>query len=148
MSRLIAMSLMVITVLLLTACYPQDTIIRTNAGTTNVGVVTAEEVLVRVDTKIEGDTTFKLGVHPLGGVAPIFSAGWADFLDNMQGKDLTVTLHTVVMYKGTINNAAKIIDVTTITCPKGLMFSGCVSQIDATEKGIQLLYKEKHSYLK
>lgn len=132
---------------LLTGCLPPDTIIRTDSGSTNVGVVTAEEVAVRVDTNINGET-FQLGVHRLGTISPMFSAGWADFLDDMQSKDLTVTLSTVVAYKGTLNSTMKLIDVTTVTCPKGLMFSGCISQIEATEKGIQLLYKEKHSFLK
>jgi hypothetical protein len=147
MSRLIAIGLMAITVLLLTACYPQDTIIHTGSGVTNVGTVTAEEVLVKVDAKM-GTETFKLGIHPLGAVAPVFNAGWADFLTNVQGADLTVTLYTVVAYKGTLNNASQVVDTTTVYCPKGLLFGGCLSQIEATEKGIQVLYKEKFSKLK
>lgn len=143
MKRLIALAL---AAFVLTGC-TKDTIIVSESGTVNVGVVTSETVLTRVASTVDGNT-YKLGVHPLGTVGPMFASGWADFLDNMTSRDLSVTLETVVMYKGTKNSASQLIDVTTLTCPKGLMFSGCVSQIEATQKGIYLLYKEKFSYIK
>ncbi|ATW58318.1 hypothetical protein CNR37_00111 [Pseudomonas phage ventosus] len=136
-----------ITALLLTGC-TKDTIIHTRSAVVNVGEVTAEGVRVKVIGSTE-DGEFDLGVYPIADMASSLQVGWTGVPDTvMLERDMNLNLQTLVTYIGTKNKVDKLIDVTTMTCEKGLMFGACMSRIENTQKGLMLLYKEKFSYLK
>lgn len=144
MKRLIAL---LFATAVLTGC-TQDVIIRTQSGAVNVGEVTAEGARVKV-IGTAADQEFDLGVYPLADVASSLKDSWTGVSDtDMLQRDMDLELQTMVTYIGTKNKVDRIIDVTTVTCPRGFMFGTCMNRIEATQDGLLLLYKEKFSYLK
>lgn len=133
--------------LLLTGC-TQDVIIHTKSGAVNVGEVTAEVARTKV-IGYANSVEFDLGTYPTSDIASSLQTGWTGVADtDMLQRDMDINLQTMVTYKGTKNVVDKLIDSTTLTCPKGLMFGACMTKIEATQDGLLLLYKEKFSYLK
>lgn len=133
--------------LLLTAC-SKDVIIHTKSGAVNVGEVTAEAARTKV-IGYANEVEFDLGTYPTAEFATALKDGWTGVNDtDMLQRDMHVNLQTMVSYLGTKNKVDRIIDSTTLTCPKGLMFGACMSKLEATQEGLMILYKEKFSYLK
>lgn len=143
MKRLIAVAF---AALVLTGC-SQDVIIHGESGAVNVGVVTAEQARVSVTGVVE-KKKFPLGAYPIAEVANVFSIVWSADQTAFLERDMELRLETVVTYIGTKGSTNLTVDRTSITCPKGFMFSTCVSQLEATQIGLAAMYKEKFSYLK
>lgn len=136
-----------ITALMLTAC-TKDVIIHTQSGAVNVGEVTAEAARTKVIGTANGNE-FDLGTYPTSEFVNALKDGWTGASDtDMLERDMDINLQTMITYKGTKNTVDRLVDVTTLTCPKGFMFGTCMSRIEATQEGLMLLYKEKFSYLK